>query len=86
MGTCFCQTGSYKEHWVCFRCRKMLKKPPAADLPDPPAAYRCPECGEPLHNLGKEFAPPRRCDIRRWREIESRHREIQAQSRTIPLT
>ena len=62
MGTCFCETGGYKQRWVCFRCRKAFKKPAEGDLPKDrrPAFYRCPECSEPMHNLGKEFEAPRR--------------------------
>jgi transcription initiation factor IIE alpha subunit len=63
----------------------MLKKPPLADLPDEerPEIFQCPECGEPLHNMGKEFAPPPRRNLKVWREIEQRHREIQAASHTL---
>jgi hypothetical protein len=91
MGMCFCQTGRYKEHFVCFTCRKMFKKPPFADIPAGrrPATYaeyvsQCPECGQPMHNMGKEFEPPSRRDLGAWREIEHRHREIQRKSMTSP--
>lgn len=39
MGMCFCQAVRYKEHFVCFSCRKMFKKPSPSDLP----AGRLPE-------------------------------------------
>ena len=62
MGMCFCQTGPYKEHFVCFHCRKMFKKPSFAEIQPSqgPATYaeylpQCPECGQPMHNMGKEF-------------------------------
>ena len=86
MGTCFCQTARYKQHWVCFRCRKMFKKPAEADLPAEkrPDAYPCPECGEAMHNMGKEFEPPRQSDRKKWKAIEKHHRQIQAASMTIP--
>jgi hypothetical protein len=37
-----------------------------------------------MHNMGKEFEPPRRSDLKAWREIERRHREIQRESMTSP--
>src|SRR5262245_2309287 len=73
MGMCFCQTGPYKEHFVCFHCRKMFKKPSFAEIhpSQRPATYaeylpQCPECGKSMHNMGKEFEPPRRSDLRAW--------------------
>jgi hypothetical protein len=71
MGMCFCQTGRYKEHFVCFSCRKMFKKSAYSQLPkaNRPATYEeyqpaCPECGKPMHNMGKEFEPPRQNDVK----------------------
>lgn len=91
MGMCFCQTGRYKEHFVCFSCRKMFKKPSPSDLPAGrlPEAYArylppCPDCGQPMHNMGKEFAPPGRRDARAWKRIERVHRQIQQESMTSP--
>lgn len=91
MGMCFCQTGPYKEHFVCFSCRKMFKRPSIADVPvhERPASYEeyrptCPECGRLMHNLGKEFEPPKQRDLKAWREVERRHREIQRESMTSP--
>lgn len=89
MGTCFCQTGPYKEHFVCFTCRKMFKKQsywelPKGDRPVTHEEYRpsCPQCGEPMHNMGKEFKPPRQRAVKAWRDIGQRHEEIQKESLT----
>ena len=91
MGTCFCETGPYKEHFACFSCRKMFKKPSYSELsrdkqPTQPGDYRppCPECGQKMHNMGKEFEPPKRTNIKRWREIEANHKQIQQKSMTTP--
>lgn len=85
MGTCFCQTGRYREHFVCFGCRTMLKKTAYGELPASTRAstyeqYRtsCPHCGQPIHNMGKEFQPPKRRRTKAWREVEARRREIQS--------
>lgn len=91
MGTCFCQTGRYKEHFVCFACRKMFKKTAFSELPAIRRAstfeeYRppCPECGEPMHNMGKEFKPPKHGGLAAWRAVEAGHHDIQRQSMTSP--
>jgi hypothetical protein len=80
MGMCFCQTGRYKQHFACFVCRKMFKKPAFAALPaDVKAAgyanYRpaCPQCAAPMHNRGQDFAPPSIRSIKAWREVEKSH-------------
>ena len=93
MGMCYCQTGRYKQHFVCFGCRKMFKKPPAAEQSEFARAstheeYRptCPECRQPMHNMGREFEPPRRNDVKAWREVEHSHVEIQNQSMTLPVS
>jgi len=85
MGTCFCQTGRYKQHWVCFRCRKAFKKPAEHDVPESrqQGGYACPECGGPMHNMGKEFEAPPASAIKRWAAIERGHTQIQARSMTI---
>jgi len=91
MGMCYCQTGKYKQHFVCFACRKMFKKPPASEQSKylPASAndeYQpvCPDCGRPMHNMGKEFEPPRQNDIKAWRDVERDHVEIQNRSMTVP--
>ena len=91
MGTCFCQTGRYKEHFVCFACRKMFRKDAYAELPadNRPVTYEeyrpvCPQCRQPMHNMGKEFQPPKFSDVKAWREAETNHAEIQRESMTSP--
>src|SRR4029078_2075362 len=91
MGMCFCHTGRFKEHFVCFTCRKMFKKTSYAELSvdKRPATYEeyqpvCPQCGQSMHNLGKEFEPPRQSDLKAWREVEKNHLEIQRKSMTSP--
>src|SRR5689334_22195798 len=91
MGMCFCQTGRYKEHFVCFACRKMFKKTAYAQLPGAkrPSTYEeyqptCPQCGQLMHNLGKEFEPPKQRNLKAWRDVEQRYLEIQLLSMTSP--
>jgi len=91
MSMCFCQTGRYKEHFVCFACRKMFKKTAFGELPATDSAltyeeYRptCPDCHQPMHNMGKEFKPPKLTDVKAWREAERSHSETQRKSMTSP--
>src|SRR5262245_39840478 len=51
------------EHWVCFECRKMFKRPfrienDGADPKAPARPYVCPECRETMINMGLYFEPP----------------------------
>jgi hypothetical protein len=91
MGTCFCQTGRYKEHFVCLECRKMFKKPAYFCLPEKerPATFEeyrppCPQCGQPMHNMGKEFKAPRQKDTKAWAAVRRNLSKIRAASMTLP--
>jgi hypothetical protein len=103
---------TYKEHFVCFRCRKQFKRPPIEDvlamqgrlelyhqfLPfflDPAErgalerssgtsfdrvradhvelVPRCPDCRNTMADVGLDFTPPRRLDVRSWRCLERIH-------------
>ena len=47
---------------ACFACRKTWKRPA---LP----GQACPECGGPLHAMGRDFKAPRRQDRRGWKAV-----------------
>ena len=52
----------YKSHFVCADCRFSCKRHPREDgRPHP-----CPQCGEPMADAGRDFAAPRRTDVRAW--------------------
>jgi hypothetical protein len=55
-----------KAHWVCFDCRKMFRKPPRVQQEPPACGYVCPECKQPMRDMGVYFEPPRRNATRRW--------------------
>ena len=64
-----------REHWVCFDCRKMFKRPArpenVASGPLTSACpYRCPQCGESMRDMGVYFEPPRRRDISGWARMK----------------
>ena len=57
--------GQYKDHMVCFSCRKQFKR---RERPD--AASLCPQCREPMRDLGLDFKPPRQQNAKQWRKVE----------------
>lgn len=47
-------------HWACFDCRKSFAKEASA------TARKCPECAEPMTDMGAFFEPPRKLNEKRW--------------------
>ena len=48
---------------ACFDCRKSWK------LSEDSAAI-CPECGEPVHFMGRAFEAPKKTDLEQWNKVE----------------
>jgi hypothetical protein len=48
-------------HWACFDCRKSFAKEPLDE-----GARKCPECAEPMTDMGAYFEPPRKLNVKRW--------------------
>jgi hypothetical protein len=65
---CRYSTIRYKPHLACFVCRRAFRRRLKADIEgqtlDMPA--RCPECGGLAADMGLDFAPPPRRDVRAW--------------------
>lgn len=75
---------SYRDHYVCFGCRKMFRK----NLPDVDswklsfdqhvaaisagraARATCPQCAGSMAMFGLDFRPPPQDDIEAWRIVE----------------
>ena len=47
-------------HWACFDCRKSFAKE-MSEMP-----RKCPECAEPMIDMGAYFEPPRKLNKKRW--------------------
>ena len=65
----------FKERWVCFACRKMLRLLRRVENAKPGVKpddllKNCPECGSAMCNIGSFFAPPPRTNLRRWKAAE----------------
>lgn len=54
-------------HWACFDCRKSFAKEPVAK---DASARKCPECANPMIDMGAYFEPPRRLNKRRWKAMK----------------
>jgi hypothetical protein len=50
-------------HWACFDCRKSFAKEPVAK---DTAARKCPQCAQPMTDMGAYFEPPRMANKKRW--------------------
>lgn len=78
---------SYPQHYTCFACRKMFKKRFTAEqlqlrqsslqaFYDPEAFENqhrplCPQCRQPMLNMGLGFKPPKRRNVKSWSELEA---------------
>jgi hypothetical protein len=69
--------GPYKKHYACFACRKAFKRLQEYEWPDDqrPAEGEavpapCPECREPMADMGLDFKPPKRSATEHWVVVE----------------
>jgi hypothetical protein len=67
----------YKPHYACFNCRKTFKRRLLSDILggyskdtiETPA--KCPECNEPMADMGLDFEAPKRKDTKAWSHISN---------------
>lgn len=72
----------YKDHLACFACRKAFKRASPYDdryvTPEEAEIRRttapCPDCGQPMADMGLDFRPPRRDSIEHWQVVEYLYR------------
>ena len=76
----YAMSGPYKEKYACFSCRKVFRQPPQSDIVAKVRLdtignrlAKCPECGEPMHNMGLDFHTPRQTNRKQWRKVEILH-------------
>lgn len=77
--------GAYKDHFVCFACRKQyrargsegaiarvwsVRRERFEHRAQTRERVACPQCGEALQALGRDFKAPRRRDRRQWLKVE----------------
>lgn len=65
---CFYAEVQYRMHYVCVDCRLSFKRHPFPDERAAPSEQRhpCPECRRPMKCAGRDFAAPRRSDVKAW--------------------
>ena len=56
------QRRKFAGHWVCFTCRKMFRKSAQNCV--------CPECAEPMIEMGAYFEPPKKSNPRMWEVLK----------------
>jgi DNA-directed RNA polymerase subunit RPC12/RpoP len=64
----------YKPHYACFSCRKTFKRRLWVDFKKGDEAgkeAKCPECGQLMANMGKDFESPKKDDIKAWAHIKN---------------
>ncbi|REK77040.1 hypothetical protein DX130_08535 [Paenibacillus paeoniae] len=65
--------GPYKDIFACFGCRKSFKQTSTADLNPEQISklnYKCPQCHEPMVNMGHDFKAPKQIDKNQWRKVK----------------
>jgi len=60
-------------HWACFDCRKSFAKEPSE------TPRKCPECAEPMTDMGAYFEPPRKLN-KKDSKIYIQNRILQAKN------
>lgn len=59
--------GPYKQHYACFSCRKMFRK---ERFNDNVIEHLCPQCRQPMENMGLDFKAPPNKDSEQWRVVK----------------
>lgn len=54
------------QHYACFHCRKAFKQA----LPRAGEATRCPQCRQPMTNMGTDFKAPAQHERRQWQKVQ----------------
>ncbi len=69
---------NYKEHFACFECRKTFKRRRLWDIDrekvlkqEEELPAKCPECGQLMADMGKDFEAPKKKDLKTWNHIQS---------------
>ncbi len=69
----------YKQHYACFECRKAFKKTNIQEVPkerlhidEAGQIVPCPQCGERMPEVGFDFEPPKKEDVKSWEEAKAR--------------
>jgi hypothetical protein len=74
---------NYRDHFACFACRKAFKYwqwEPCDEatwkkqhLKHMPRRIVCPDCGEPMVDMGLDFKAPKKSNREQWQILEALH-------------
>jgi DNA-directed RNA polymerase subunit RPC12/RpoP len=71
---CRYATTNYKPHYACFNCRKTYKRRLLKDIEGKEGSEskeaNCPECGQLMASMGRDFEAPQKNDIKGWDHIK----------------
>ena len=69
----------YKQHYACFNCRKAFKKTNLLEvlkqrvrIDEAGRVAHCPQCGERMPDVGYDFEPPKKDDVKAWEEARAK--------------
>jgi DNA-directed RNA polymerase subunit RPC12/RpoP len=66
----------YKSHYACFECRKTYKRRLLSDIVRKDdielelKEAKCPQCGNLMANMGKDFEAPKKGAVKEWEHIK----------------
>jgi hypothetical protein len=76
---CRFSIGQYKSKFACFDCRKSFRAWPIltgeryqdknGHWRNVTIPHKCPDCGQPMADMGVGFKPPRRSDLGQWEKV-----------------
>lgn len=58
---------TYKDRWACFSCRKAFKD---FDKSGSRESAKCPQCGDEMSYMAKDFKPPRKEAKTQWEKVK----------------
>ncbi|WP_158963575.1 hypothetical protein [Myroides fluvii] len=64
---------TYKPHYACFDCQKTFKRRLWKDIRKGDlvnSAAKCPQCGNLMADMGKDFEAPKKGDDKAWKHIK----------------
>lgn len=64
---------AYKPHYVCFECQKTFKRRLWVDIKKGnklDSEAKCPQCGNLMANMGKDFEAPKKGNNKAWQHIK----------------
>ena len=66
---------TYKSHYACFSCCKTFKRRLLSDIESKNdfqlTEAKCPECGQLMANMGKDFEAPKKDNVKEWIHIKN---------------